>query len=907
MSGSTSQSNNIRYLYRFGSAEFDQARFELRIEGQIVDADRRPLELLNLLLEHLGEVLTRDELYETLWQDEDVGEGAIANAVSRLRRHLGKENAAFIVTRPRVGYSFTGKVERIAQSTPTESAVALNVGDPVPGRPDYRLDQLLSVSGNKKREVWLANSVTNSLPHVFKFTLDADGLRQLKREYTLSELLSRAPSTSDTVTRVCGRNFEQPPFFVEYPYAGQDLLNWSENSDNLCNLSREARLELFLDIADTVSAAHDLGVLHKDIKPANILMSESQDGVTPLLTDFGSSHLIQKDILSEHGVSPLGMSVSFDALPSSAGGTLMYLAPEVWAGGSPGIRSDVYALGIMLYQMVIGDLRQGIPSDWRERLGDELLADDIQQATSSAPEERLKSVGELTSRLRNLEERRQVAEEQARKEEDIRLTREALNRSQARRPWLIAASLTLVVGMATSLLMYKNALTAQQEAERQTARAEAINEFCQEEIIQGGNPYAKDQASITDILVSASDRVGEAFKDDPATAGSIFTSLASAFIGLSDLKQAELNIDDALYSYENSKLIDSDKYWAVKLIKSDMLFRNGEIEPGKKLLSQFESTAYFTSRKTPGLMFRYHSSKASLFSFKKDVQSEISHLKKALESGLNAGYSPSSMIEKTRTLSQKLAFIKEYDEARKVLNDLLHSNVEFSEVQKTTIQYSLGIIYSDEERYKEAETILLEVREQFRTLLGITCIELMTLENQLSNIYAATERWHEALSSAQEAYRIAEEILPENNNNRIVSTITYGIQLQNIGRNSEAIEVLKDVYEQLYSMTDGKHAFLYALSYTLTIAHTHLDKYEEARTEFNKIDSDILQKIQPQMDVAHRMKIIGAILDYRQFNDLNQMAYVEQQLPSLEDCSCALLTLARSSLGVSGSMSATTE
>ena len=197
MSGSTPKQNSILYLYRFGSAEFDQAKFELRLEGKPVDADRRPLELLNLLLEHLGEVLTRDELYETLWQNEDVGEGAIANAVSRLRRHLGKENAAFIVTRPKVGYSFTGKVERIAQNTPTESAVALNAGDLVPGQPEYRLDQLLSVSGNKKREVWLASSDTDAPPHVFKFTLDADGLRQLKREYTLSELLSSASSTSE--------------------------------------------------------------------------------------------------------------------------------------------------------------------------------------------------------------------------------------------------------------------------------------------------------------------------------------------------------------------------------------------------------------------------------------------------------------------------------------------------------------------------------------------------------------------------------------------------------------------------------------------------------------------------------------------------------------------------------------
>ena len=109
-----------------------------------------------------------------------------------------------------------------------------------------------------------------------------------------------------------------------------------------------------------------------------------------------------------------------------------------------------------------------------------------------------------------------------------------------------------MVGLATSLLLYKNALTAQQEAERQTARAEAINEFWQEEIIQGGNPYAKDQASITDILVSASDRVGEAFKDDPATAGSIFDSLGLSFIALAERKRAYDSYNKAYESHSQA-------------------------------------------------------------------------------------------------------------------------------------------------------------------------------------------------------------------------------------------------------------------------------------------------------------------------------------------------------------------
>ena len=100
--------------------------------------------------------------------------------------------------------------------------------------------------------------------HVFKFTAEADGLRQLKREYTISELLSRSASTADSVAHICGRNFETPPFYLEYPFLGPDLLKWSEDKQQLSALSRTERLSLFLQIADTVAAAHSIGVLHKD-------------------------------------------------------------------------------------------------------------------------------------------------------------------------------------------------------------------------------------------------------------------------------------------------------------------------------------------------------------------------------------------------------------------------------------------------------------------------------------------------------------------------------------------------------------------------------------------------------------------------------------------------------------------
>ncbi|MCB1995415.1 MAG: winged helix-turn-helix domain-containing protein, partial [Rhodoferax sp.] len=101
-------SSSIGYLYRFGSAEFDGARGELRIGGLIINSQPKPLQMLALLLQRPGEVLSKDELAATLWQeagaDDAPSDAMIANAASKLRQALGEENARRLVTLPRVGY-----------------------------------------------------------------------------------------------------------------------------------------------------------------------------------------------------------------------------------------------------------------------------------------------------------------------------------------------------------------------------------------------------------------------------------------------------------------------------------------------------------------------------------------------------------------------------------------------------------------------------------------------------------------------------------------------------------------------------------------------------------------------------------------------------------------------------------
>jgi predicted ATPase len=95
-------------------------------------------------------------------------------------------------------------------------------------------------------------------------------------------------------------------------------------------------LQIAIDISDALTRAHRLNIIHRDLKPANILLAD--DG-TPRLTDFGIAHIGTKE-----RVTKTDMIV----------GTVDYLAPEVLNGESNDPRSDIWAFGVMLYEMLTG-------------------------------------------------------------------------------------------------------------------------------------------------------------------------------------------------------------------------------------------------------------------------------------------------------------------------------------------------------------------------------------------------------------------------------------------------------------------------------------------------------------------------------------------------------------------------
>ncbi len=139
------------------------------------------------------------------------------------------------------------------------------------------------------------------------------------------------------------------PFFAMELVRGQPLTDYADDK----KLATRQRLELFARVAEAVQHAHQKGVIHRDLKPGNILVTD--DGQVKIL-DFGVARATDADIQTSTMQTDIGQLI----------GTVPYMSPEQAAGDPDELdtRSDVYALGVIAYQLIAGRL----PYDLEEKM-----------------------------------------------------------------------------------------------------------------------------------------------------------------------------------------------------------------------------------------------------------------------------------------------------------------------------------------------------------------------------------------------------------------------------------------------------------------------------------------------------------------------------------------------------------
>jgi non-specific serine/threonine protein kinase len=831
------------FSYRFGSAEFDESRFELRVAGLPVEVERRALEVLAYLLRHAGEVVTKEELLREVWAGRVTVDKVLPNAINKIRRALGESNAGLVSTQARVGYRLDGPVTRTAVGRQLASTLALEPGQPVPGRPSFVLERQLGRTAGS--EVWLASHPKTAERRVYKFALDSDRLRGLKREVTLLRVLQECLDDASHVVEAIDWNFEHAPYFIECRYGGPTLAEWAAR--HLDQLDTRPRLAIFLQIADAVAAAHAVGVLHKDLKPANVLVDGPVSAPHVRLTDFGSGLLMEPDRLEQLGITRMGLTVEDRAADGSTSGTPLYIAPELFAGQAPTVKSDVYALGVLLYQLLTGRLGQPMAPGWEAEIADELLRDDLLQATDGRPEYRLDSVSDLAYRLRRFDERRAELDRQRRNAEAARRDRETLERTRARRPLERALLAVMAVGVVVALWFQQQAAQARNDAREELARANALARFVNEDLIGRSNPLVSakgPEATLREVLLAARERVPVRFAAQPDTAAALHGSLASLYNTIDLFAEAEAEARQALRLLERAGGTDAAAAFEVRAVLVRVLGRAGRLDEARVQLDALEQLAAAAPEaERAHRAQRLAAARSTWLIARGEFAKAVTELRAAI-----AGLDPGDAASTPQRDSLRLDLIATLTMARQDAEAVAEGSRLIEEARQRpqdsellVALAKLALVRAHREDHAAAERLLLEARPVIEARLGPTHTRQLQLLGELLGVAFRRADWPQAIVHAREVHERVQAKLGTEHVLTYVTLTNWARTLVEAGRAREALPAAREAHAQLQRRVGTQAPQAQDAAFVLALAELEAGELARAEALVAGLDARVLE------------------------------------------------------------------
>ena len=337
----------------------------------------------------------------------------------------------------------------------------------------------------------------------------------------------------------------------EVPYMAMELVR-GERIDAFVERnapSVEARLELVARLAEIVHHAHQKGVVHRDLKPANVLVTE--DGSLKVL-DFGIARITDADLSATTRHTRTGELL----------GTLPYMSPEQ-VGADPArvdLRSDVYALGVIAYELLSGrrpvDVGEASLPEAARRISeveptalgqlDPRLAGDVElvvgKALAKEKEQRYASADELARDLR-----RKLADEPVLARAPSRAYRAAkfVRRHRGLVVGLAAAALLMAAGTAAATAQYldKSKLLDRRADEAETA-ARAVGFL--EDILDQADPFSGDELSVREVTRLAVARLEGEFLDRPVLRARMLQMLGRTLKNLGVSEEALPLLEEAV-------------------------------------------------------------------------------------------------------------------------------------------------------------------------------------------------------------------------------------------------------------------------------------------------------------------------------------------------------------------------
>jgi DNA-binding winged helix-turn-helix (wHTH) protein/tRNA A-37 threonylcarbamoyl transferase component Bud32 len=346
--------------YVFGDLRLDLSAHRLTRNGEETTLTPKEFQLLEYLISRAGRALTRDDIMDRVWSGVFVTGRSVDRCITTLRGKIEPDarNPTYIRTIRDVGYRFEQPEDRADTAASPEGPGAVLRSDPdaplAAGTCLGRFEIIDLIGRGGMAEVYRARDSRLERDVAIKVLA-----RRLADQH---EVLQRFERETKAVAAL-----SHPNVLAIYDVGTEDDLAFAV-TELLEGETLRARLKhsplpwsearsIALAAADGLAAAHEKGIVHRDVKPENIFLTTTD--VVKLL-DFGLARL------EEPARFPLADgSMSFETSRGTILGTIDYMAPEQLRGEAVDGRTDVFSLGCVLFEMLTGrcPFKRDTPAD----------------------------------------------------------------------------------------------------------------------------------------------------------------------------------------------------------------------------------------------------------------------------------------------------------------------------------------------------------------------------------------------------------------------------------------------------------------------------------------------------------------------------------------------------------------